>query len=236
MTEMRHMQDGTPSMWAMRFLKRHRDHWLSSESRSATILSVVLFVASMAFNYVAESFATKRASNPVDDIVLSHIPPYDLEWIFIWGVAALALFAISLLIANPKRIPFMLHSLTLFYFIRALFISMTHLGNPLPIPPDAGIIVSRLFFGGGLFFSGHVGAPFLMSLIFWKNAKLRNIFIVFSLLFAATALLGHYHYTIDVVSAYFITYSIFHIAKAIFPREHALFEAEPLKKEEGLQA
>lgn len=209
-----------------RFLARHKEHWMKPESRSATIFSVFLFLASVVFVYWAEGFATKQAGNAVEDIILSHIPAYDLEWIYMWGAISFIAFAVVLLILKPNRMPFVIHSFTLFYFIRALFIMMTHLGVPLPPPADVGAIVGRMFFGGGLFFSGHTGAPFLMALLFWKDKRLRIIFIALSILLATSALLGHYHYTIDVVSAYFITYSIFHIAQRLFKKDYALFNTE----------
>lgn len=187
----------------------------------------------MIVSYQAEIFATNKASNPVEDIILSHIRTFDMEWVYTYGSLALLILGATLLFLNPKCIPFTLHSLTLFYFIRAIFISLTHLGLPVPPPEDLGTMTSRMVFGGGLFFSGHTGAPFLMALLFWKDKRLRYIFIAASLVFASAALLGHYHYTIDVVSAYFITYAIFHIARRLFKRDYALFHEDKdlLKKD-----
>ncbi|KKW19275.1 MAG: hypothetical protein UY63_C0017G0052 [Parcubacteria group bacterium GW2011_GWA2_51_10] len=212
------------------FFRRHRDHWMHSESRSATIFSLILFAASMAIAYFAEIYATEKATNAVGDIVLDKIAIFDVDWFYIWGALALLIFAASLLITNPKRIPFTLHSFTLYFLIRAFFISLTHLGLPVPPPVEVWTVTSRMVFGGGLFFSGHVGAPYLLALLFWRKKRLRYIFIGSSIVFATTALLGHYHYTIDVVAAYFITYSIFHIAKTLFKKDRALFESETAKE------
>lgn len=208
------------------FFRRHREHWTQSESRSATIFSVLVFIASMVVSYYAEIFATNRASNPVDDLILNRIPAFDLEWIYLYGAVGFLAFCAVLIIMNPKTIPFTLHSLTLFFFIRAFFITLTHLGHPLPVAVDLATLTSRVVFGGGLFFSGHVGAPFLMALVFWKQKTLRYIFLAASILLGIIALLGHYHYTIDVVSAFFITYTIFHISKTIFKRDYELFNED----------
>jgi len=66
--------------------------------------------------------------------------------------------------------------------------------------------------------------PFLLALIFWDEKYLRYFFIVSSIFFGAIVLLGHYHYSIDVAAAFFITYTIYHIAKKLFPRDFELFK------------
>jgi len=49
------------------------------------------------------------------------------------------------------------------------------------------------------------------------------MFLGFSVLFAVVVLLGHLHYSIDVMSAYFITFSIFNICKFLFKEDWQLF-------------
>ena len=78
-------------------------------------------------------------------------------------------------------------------------------------------------FSGDLFFSGHTGLPFLMALIFWSSPRIRCFFLALSVFFAVTVLLGHLHYSIDVASAYLITYSIFCIARQTFPNDWQRF-------------
>ena len=209
-------------------LRRHRAHWTHPDARIASVLSILVFFVSVAVNYMAENYAAERASNYVTDIVLSNTPVFDIDGLIVYGSAALIIFSVVILLLNPKRIPFAFHSFTLFYFTRAFFISLTHIG-PFPVHAanDFGTVISKSFFGGGLFFSGHTGAPFLLALLFWNDKTLRYIFIAWSLLFAAAVLLGHLHYTIDVVSAYFITYTIFHISELVFKKGHALFHGEP---------
>ena len=207
--------------------RRYRQYFWPEPLRSRAILALLLFLGSIFIvQPYAVQYATERASSSVTDIVLSNIPIYDVDGAFVYGMFLLIAFIALLCVAHPKRIPFTLFSLTLFVLIRCAFVSLTHLAPFTPAPTDFGPAISRAFFGSDLFFSGHTGAPFLMALIYWRDTLLRSIFLLWSVFFAAVVLLGHFHYSIDVASAYFITYGIFHIAKRIFPRDRALFYAD----------
>lgn len=212
-------------------LHRHRKHWNNAQARTATVLSLCTFAVSVAAVFYAIRYATENASNSVTDIVLSNIPVYDVNGLFIYGTWLLFVFVLALLLAHPKRAPFALYSFALFYFIRAGFISLTHIG---PFPVDTvntfhtWIINGWLLSGADLFFSGHVGIAFLLSLMFWGERALRNVFLVWSVYFAVVVLLGHLHYSIDVVAAFFITFTIFRIAEWLFPAERVLFSSDPI--------
>lgn len=206
---------------------RYQKHGKDPEFQLSAILAITAFLASTFINYVAGTYATEMMSNSVTDIVLSNTRAFDVDGIFIYGSLVLILFIAGLLLTHPKRIPFTLYSLTLFILIRSLFISLTHLGPfPSQLPLDLGRVASKFIFGGDLFFSGHTGIPFLMALVFWKERPLRYLFIIWSVGFGVVALLGHLHYSIDVLSAFFITYTIFHIAEVVFKKERALFNKD----------
>jgi hypothetical protein len=198
----------------------NKSFWLSS------IVGFVIFAGSIFANFYAGNYATEVASNSVTDIILSNVRVFDIDAIFIYGSLALIIFVAVLCLIEPKRIPFVLLSFSLFYFTRAIFISMTHLG-PYPghVDLNTGNILGRLFSGSDMFFSGHTGAPFLLALIFWDTKILRYLFLGWSVLFGVVVLLGHLHYTIDVFSAFFITYGIFHLAIFFFKNEYALFNS-----------
>lgn len=191
--------------------------------RFSTLLAVIALPVSIIINYYAGMYATRQASNSVTDIILSNIPVFDVEWIFVYGSFLLIVFILTLLILQPKYIPFTLHSLTLFILTRSLFISLTHIAPfPSQTALELGALSSKFIFNGDLFFSGHTGIPFLMSLIFWRERVLRYVFIVWSIVFGITVLMGHLHYSIDVLAAFFITYVIFHISEKIFKKERRL--------------
>ena len=70
-----------------------------------------------------------------------------------------------------------------------------------------------------------------MALIFWHEKRARYFFLASSVYFGAIVLLGHLHYSIDVASAFFITYGIFHVAVWLFPKDYAVFLAEDVREQ-----
>jgi hypothetical protein len=206
----------------------YQSYYARQGFRSRVVFSACFFIISVVVSFFAISYATDRASNGVTDIVLSNIPVFDVDGLFVYGTFLLIGFIAFVCITHPKRIPFILDSLALFWLIRSGFTSLTHIGpfatqTPFNLEINPGTIVSHFFTGDDFFFSAHTGAPFLMALMFWHDARLRYIFLAWSVYFAVIVLLGHLHYSIDVASAFFITYSIYHIVLWIFPKERALF-------------
>ncbi len=186
-------------------------------------LSVLLLLVSLVVNWYAGIYATESASSSVTDIILSNTRAYDVDWIFIYGAFVFWAFTLFLCIRDPKLLPFTFASIALFVLIRSVFISLTHIGPfPTQIPLDSDLL-NKFSFGGDLFFSGHTGLPFLMALVYWKDRTLRMLFIFAAVLFGVVVLLTHLHYSIDVLSAFFITYSIFHIAELFFKKERQMF-------------
>lgn len=194
--------------------------------RRKLLLGAFLFVLSCIVNFYASSYATREVSKSVTDIVLSNTRIYDVGGIFVYGALLLIGFIVVICLFKLKRAPFVLLSLSVFIFVRSFFISLTHIG-PFPdrVALDLGSVTSKFIFGGDLFFSGHTGIPFLMALVFWHEKPLRYIFLAWSIFFGVIALLGHIHYSIDVLSAFFITYTIYHLASFFFPTEKALLES-----------
>jgi hypothetical protein len=190
------------------------------------VISVVLLAGSFIVNFYAGMYATERASNAVTDVVLSNTRVYDLDGFFIYGSVVLWTFVTLLCLYDPKKIPFTAKSMALFILIRSAFISVTHIGPfPTSVHIDPLSIINYFTFGGDLFFSGHTGLPFLMGLIYWNDIRLRVFFIISSVIFGIVVLLAHLHYTIDVLAAFFITYSIFHMAIWLFRKDFVLLKS-----------
>lgn len=194
--------------------------------------SFVFLLASLVANVLAGYYANGRASNSVSDIVLSNIPVFGVDGIFVYGPIVFWTIIAGICLFDPKKIPFWLKAVALFTTIRSLFITLTHIG---PFPDhvlvdafslNSGINFSIFSSGADLFFSGHTGLPYLTALLFWDNARIRTFCLASSIFFAIVVLLGHLHYSIDVMSAFFITYTIYHMAREIFPDDLRRFQEE----------
>jgi len=210
-------------------MKVYLNQWKIFKERQfvlSFLLSLFLLAASLVINYISGTYATEKISNPVTDIILSNTRAYDVDGIFIYGSIVILALIILALFYNPKTIPFTVKSIALFVIIRSIFISLTHLG---PFPTEAvmhtGNFLNKFTFGGDLFFSGHTGLPFLMALMFWNHRYFRYLFLALSLVFAVVVLLGHFHYSIDVLAAFFITYTIFHMAEYFFKKDKEVFHS-----------
>ncbi len=209
--------------------KAYRLYMTDRKFLVSVIFSFALLAIALIINSYAGIYATESASNSVTDIVLSNIRVFDVDGIFIYGAFLLWLFIIGLTLWHPKQIPFTVKTLSLFIVIRSIFITLTHLGPfPTQVVLASGNIISstisKFSYGADLFFSGHTGIPFLLALIFWETKSLRIIFICASIIFAVVVLLGHLHYSIDVLSAFFITYTIYHLATIFFKKDLRMFK------------
>ena len=185
---------------------------LSDRKFLFSLITAFLFLAaSITTTYFSIQYVNEKASNSVTDIVLSNIPVFDVDGIFVYGpVVFWLIIATYAIFFEFKKIPFMLKSISLFVVIRAIFITLTHIG---PFPDQNITYISNSFLsvftsGNDLFFSSHTGLPFLMTLVFWENRFIRLFCLMSSFFFGAIVLMAHLHYSIDVAAAFFITYTI----------------------------
>jgi hypothetical protein len=185
--------------------------------------ALLLFVTSVYVTHFASKYANIKASNHVEDIILSNTRVYDFEFLFVQGAIMFSIFVFVLCFRFRTTAPFLIKSVSLFFIIRAMFVSLTHIGSyPLKLELESGLL-NFITSGNDLFFSGHTGFPFLMALIFWDHLYLRTFFLISSVVFGVVVLLSHLHYSIDVFAAFFITYSIYHIAIKMFHRDYDFF-------------
>lgn len=189
----------------------------------SSVNAFIMLLGSFIIMNYAGTYAFQVASNPVSDLLLDYIPLYNVTFFHINAAISFWMIFSTYILTQPTFIPFTLKAAALFVVVRSGFICLTHLG----VPTNHLVIsnVSSLFlFKGDLFFSGHVGGPFLMMLIFWKNLPLRYICLTMALFFAYIVLIGHIHYSIDVFAAPFITYGIFHLSQFLFLKDYQLLQ------------
>ena len=209
------------------------DDLFSGEKLYSFITALLLLSGAYVLEHYANLYELEYSLRPtstyVGDIVLDNIPVVDLNLIVIQGALASIVFgAIFVIFRRSRYVLFSIKVVALFIAIRAFFISLTHMGiYPGHVYPEPGFfsaIYTYLNLQTGFFFSGHTGMPFLMALIFWREYRIRIIFLAMSFVFAVAVLFAHSHYSIDVFAAPFMAYGIFEIARYLFPRDYALID------------
>ncbi|HTK33643.1 MAG TPA: phosphatase PAP2-related protein [Candidatus Paceibacterota bacterium] len=213
--------------------RKYREAFSNKKFIFSLLISILLLLITLVLNYFAALYAYERASGAVADIVLSNIPVFDVDMIFVFGPIIFGIWITFLCLLNPRTLPFTLKSVAMFVLIRSIFITLTHIG-PFPdhaiIDGNSAVLLRALsdspnFFlfstGADLFFSGHTGLPFMMGLVFWRHSLTRTFCIATSIFFGIIVLLGHLHYSIDVASAFFITYTIYVMTRKIFKKDFA---------------
>lgn len=207
-------------------LKTYKSFFSNKWLVKSSLIAFLILGMSLLINFYAWSYATEKGSGHVTDIVLSNVRVYDVDTLFIGGIVAFFLFVFSWCLRHPSQMPYIVKSIALFITIRAIFVTLTHLG---PFPDSVLIsnigILGKISFWADLFFSGHTGMPFLMALIFWKNKRMRYLFVLAAVSFGVIVLLGHLHYSIDVLAAFFITYTIHHLCELLRKKDKTHFDA-----------
>jgi hypothetical protein len=76
---------------------------------------------------------------------------------------------------------------------------------------------AKVYLTKDLFFSGHASSTFLLWLYCRGRGRLGPLALAGHLLTVAVVLLGRIHYTIDVVGAWAITFSLYALAERLWP-------------------
>ncbi|MBI5245700.1 MAG: hypothetical protein HY923_00855 [Elusimicrobia bacterium] len=168
--------------------------------------------------------ADQRALPVGNDWLLRRLPLVNTLPILSWGWFGLHLYACGAAVAySPRRIPFLIYLLTVYMIVRTAFVFLSPIGAP------AGMVDMRLHdaifsrilgtwtFMNEFVFSGHTAIPFLFYL-FFKTPGLKRLMLVGSLVMAIGVLLSRNHYTVDVIAAFFTSYSVYALARASFKR------------------
>jgi PAP2 superfamily C-terminal len=189
-------------------------------------------------------FAEARATpGPLPDVVMDlvpYVPWVDQNNYLLWLVAYVPV-ALWLLATDAERfIRYMVSSGTL-ALLRGLCIAATGLGAISPTAPShVGMSAAarweawlhlttplgffdrasgaRVALTKDLFFSGHTATTFLLLLYVWRFPRLRWPMVVAHAVVVASVFLAHLHYTIDVIGAYAITFSLYAVREWRQPR------------------
>lgn len=180
-----------------------------------------------------------RPAPHLPDVVLDQFTP--VEWLLRWNyslwLAAYLPAALWLWRLDRSRFVHFLYVGGLISLVRGLCINLTGLGpvtgpdlnaglsfaegvaawwsvvNPLAVVGDA----PHLALTKDLFFSGHTATTFLLYLYARPLPKLAVVALVGHVVTVAVVILSHLHYTIDIVGAWAITYSIYRLTVDRWP-------------------
>ncbi len=168
--------------------------------------------------------ADQRALPVGNDWLLRRLPLVNTLPILSWGWFGLHLYACGAAVAySPRRIPFLIFLLTVYMVVRTAFVFLSPIGAPVDMVDmrlhDA--IFSRILgswtFMNEFVFSGHTAIPFLFYL-FFKTPGLKRLMLGGSIVMAVGVLLSRNHYTVDVIAAFFTSYSVYALAEAGYER------------------
>jgi PAP2 superfamily C-terminal len=212
--------------------KAYNKQFWSRERKRSLYQGIALLIVAIIIQVFAGQYSSQASigASSVRDVLLDNLPVVNLDFMIVGGAIALWIIASWLLLTKPRYLNFGIKSIALFIISRAFFFSLTHVGPPSrgvpPGPQNLGWGFYKLLtFQGNFFYSGHTGFPVLMALIFWDDDFWRPFFLAMSVLFGASVLLAHVHYSIDVFAAPFIVYGVYKIAERFFPKDYALIGA-----------
>ncbi|MBU0907211.1 MAG: sphingomyelin synthase family protein [Nanoarchaeota archaeon] len=183
------------------------------------LISLILLATAIILDYLAGAYVTTVPAVEAPDLILDNIPTLDLDFIFLYGIILIiVVLLVYPLLFKIREFHRVISQFSLLIAVRAAFTTFTHL----KIPAQALVftlprIFSFITFQNDLFFSGHTAVPFLGFLLF-RHSKIKYFFLVSSIIMAAVVLFMHVHYTIDVFSAFFITYGTFKIGECFFKK------------------
>jgi hypothetical protein len=154
----------------------------------------------------------QRQGVVLHDWLLAQVPPHNVSvaiFIIIWGMGLLILYR-----AIYKPSIYLVYSWSLIFvcIARMISISIVALNPPIGLiplsDPLTGVFYGQAVITKDLFFSGHITTVMLIFLCLEK--KTDKIIAFFSIIAIAILLIiQHIHYTIDILAAPVITYTVY---------------------------
>jgi membrane-associated phospholipid phosphatase len=168
------------------------------------IFALAVTVCSLASFF---SFHTVDELPHLPDRILTRIPVLHASWSYdILAILAMTLFIIYTGWKRPKEAPYFFILFAIAYTVRAVFISIAPLGEP--IGADTGLL--KQWFGSyvhGMFPSGHTQAGVLAILL--AHGRWKIALAILTTAMAVLLILARGHYVIDVLGAAIFAYAIY---------------------------
>lgn len=191
--------------------------FISSKQKRFELISTLILLSVVLFSLTRFLiFIESRNGFSFEDPLLKLFEPIDLTWLTFTLIYGSIITAIFYLISKPEKHLFTIQLYTLMVVVRIIAMWLLPLN-----PPEKMIILVDPFvefFGTGktltkdLFFSGHTATLFILFLTA-DSKYLKMIFLISTIGVAISVLLQHVHYTIDVFTAFIITYACYSILR-----------------------
>jgi len=167
-------------------------------------LSLALLIGCAVIAPIIFRFVQQRKGFVLNDLLLAHLPPFDLSiWIFTILYALIILGVISIA-SSPYTFLATLQAYILLTIFRFITLWLTPLEPPTNIIELHDPFVQHLFYQQSitkdLFFSGHTSLLVLLTLAV-PNRNIHKILLVGALVIGLMLLIQHAHYTVDVLLA-----------------------------------
>ena len=181
------------------------------------ITAVVVTAVIIAFSHFLH-FIEQRDGVILNDPILKTFNPIDLTWLtFALIYLSLIIFIITTFNKPDKLlVAFQAYGLMLIFRTIAMYLTPFEAPETIILLNDPFV----QFFAKGdiltkdLFFSGHTGTLFLVSLLA-ENKTLKTIFLILTILVGSAVLLQHVHYSVDVFVAPFVAFGAYKIIEKI---------------------
>jgi hypothetical protein len=206
-------------------LSEIRDEWEGLDRRwfFAVLAGLLVFMfASYVFYMQLGWYADRRVLPPSSDWLLDHLPPVNLVPLLSWGWLAIHVYAVAIAVLYyPRKLPFLFFLFGIYLCVRTVYVFLSPIGAPVRILHMGELdnlfpmVMGVYTFENEFIFSGHTAMPFLFAM-FFETPRQKGIMMAGSVLMAVSVLLTHNHYSVDVISAYFMGYAIYDLSERVY--------------------
>jgi hypothetical protein len=192
-----------------------RTAWQRPPFRVSFFVTIPFFVLMLVALAIFLQWVEHRSGAVVSDPVLAALAPRDLTWIIFGLIYGALAGGLLVLIREPGRLLLAFQSYALMVVFRIIAMYLLPLDPPAVTIPLQDPFVQ--LFGSGnvlmkdLFFSGHTSTLFLLFLTA-RRGWLKVLFLLCTIAVAATIIIHHAHYAVDVYMAPFVSYTSYRIA------------------------